>query len=64
MKGNHVRGGKLRAYCIYKLNDGLKMLDYERIHGKEREQAKKMFGEDDGKAAKAKTFSWEERRER
>ena len=58
MKGNPVCAVEnYRAYCIYKLNDGLKMLDYERIYAKEREQAKKMFGEDDGKAAKAKTFT-------
>ena len=58
MKGNPVCAVEnYRAYCIYKLNDGLKMLDYERIYAKEREQAKKMFGEDDGKAAKTKTFT-------
>ena len=46
-----------RAYCVYKLNDGLRMLDFERVYAKEREEAKKMFEGDDGKAAKAKTFT-------
>ena len=32
MKGNPVCAVEnYRAYCIYKLNDGLKMLDYERV---------------------------------
>ena len=59
MKGNPVCAVEnYRAYCIYKLNDGLKMLDYlTHSRMKEREQAKKMFGEDDGKAVKAKTFT-------
>ena len=58
LKGNPVCAlENYRAYCVYKLNDGLRMLDYERVYAKEREEAKKMFEGDDGKAAKAKTFT-------
>ena len=58
LKGNPVCAlENYRAYCVYKLNDGLRMLDFERVYAKEREEAKKMFEGDDGKAAKAKTFT-------
>jgi U2 small nuclear ribonucleoprotein A' len=58
LKGNPVCAVEnYRLYCIYKLNDGLRMLDYERVYAKEREAAKKMFEGDDGKAIKAKTFT-------
>jgi U2 small nuclear ribonucleoprotein A' len=62
LKGNPVCAVEnYRQYCVYKLNDGLKMLDYEKIYEHDRVEARKVFGGEGGeqrtKELKAKTFT-------
>ena len=66
LKGNPVCAlENYRAYCVYKLNDGLRMLDFERVYAKERRT-----GEEDVRRRRRKSgqgedvYSREERRKR